>query len=243
VAPVRCAPLLLLLWAAAGAGAAGGAVGGVGNPGELYFGSGPWRIKVPLSPFLCERRRRGGDVAVGVVPGDGLRWVLISLLSVMLLVSSTGSSCSFKASPARLAFSGRLDRFVVSSFSAKGRMIWASPGDVPSELPFMVAPVLGSWGTRSEEGGENGEVSSFSARMLLMRHRGRRCAREGVPWRWLMQRHQELELLGGKTMSSKLGGTGGRRCPSRKETQEVLVVIFSFFRVSFVTWGYTVLNF
>jgi len=245
VAPARCSSRLLLLWAAGGVGAAGG------EAGELCFGGSPWRIKwpgaamcrhswpsFPLAPSLGQRRRRGGWVGVGL--GDGKRWVLFSLLSMMFLLSMGRSPCSFKAVSAK-AFSGRLVGWVVSSFSAKGGRIWTSPGDGLSGLPFSVTPAVGLWGSCSKEGGDDCEISSSPSRMRLMRPRGRRCARECVPWRWLMQQIQALELLGAKTSSTMLGGAGGRRCPSRKKTQEDLVVISSFLRVSFVIWGCTVL--
>jgi len=75
VTSVRCAPRLLLLWVAGGAGGLGEVVSGIGKSGELFFDGGPWRIKWPRmasscqsrSAFLpvlvpCERRRRGdGD--------------------------------------------------------------------------------------------------------------------------------------------------------------------------------------
>ena len=71
-----------------------------------------------------------------------------------MLVSSMGRRFdSFKADPARTTFSGRLVRFVISSFLAKGRMICASLWDVRSGPSVWVAPAMGSWARRSEEGG------------------------------------------------------------------------------------------
>lgn len=79
MAPVRCAPRLLLLWVAGGVGGLGEAAGGVGKSGELFFDGGPWRIKWPRavscsqsrSPFLpvpalSERQRRGDDDNFGL---------------------------------------------------------------------------------------------------------------------------------------------------------------------------------
>ncbi|KAG2582186.1 hypothetical protein PVAP13_6KG045935 [Panicum virgatum] len=62
-----------------------------------------------------------------------------------------------------------------------------------------------------------------------------RCVMVGAPWRWLLQRFQALELLGGETNFSCLVGAGGRRCSARTEARKTkgFIVIFVFWRSSF----------
>ena len=196
----------------------------------------------PPAPSSTKRRHRGSGATVCVAPGDGLRWASMSWLLVMLVSSMGRRFGSFKADPARTTCSGRPVRFVISSFLAKGTMICASPWDFRSGPSVWVAPAMGSWARRSEEGGVAGGVFSSPARLLLMCPSGRRCVRESAPWRWLMQRDHVLELLGGKMRFPRLGGAGGRRCPPRKMTLEGLIVIFCFLRGFFVIWGCTVLD-
>ncbi|KAG2557296.1 hypothetical protein PVAP13_8NG248300 [Panicum virgatum] len=78
------------------------------------------RAFLPPAPSSTERRHRGGSTTVCVAPGDGLRWASISKLLVMLVSSMGRRFGSFKADPARTTCSGRLVRFVISSFWRKG---------------------------------------------------------------------------------------------------------------------------
>jgi len=134
--------------------------------------------------------REVGDGAVNVAPA-------LNLLRLMIL--RCGSAL----------VSGGVVRLVVSSF-AKGGMIYLSPWDAFSGPSSLVALDLGWWAMRSEEGGISGVASSSLVRELLMCHSGNRCVMVGAPWRWLLQRFQALELLGGETNFSSLVGAGGR---------------------------------
>ena len=111
-----------------------------------------------------------------------------------------------------------------------------------------MAPALGWWAFGPEEDdGVLGVLPLLPAWVLLMCHSEARCVREGDPWRWLMQRVQELELLDGEAELPKLGDAGGgRRCSLRKKAEKIslaCVVIFISLRVFFVIWGCTVLQF
>jgi len=137
-------------------------------------------------------------------------------------------------------FSGNLVRLVVSLFCERG-MIWISPWCVFSGPPSLVAPALDQWVDGPEEGGGLGVLPSSPAGMLLICPKDR-CVRE-----WsvalALATNPSVELLGGKTEFSKLGGAGGRRCPLRKTKKTDCFIIADFLKVFFVIWGCTVLQF
>ena len=195
----------------------------------------------------------GGD-SLGASSGEGHGWILVLLVDeapgvvdgveillpwveILLLCGGFGEF-----------FSGHRVRFVISLFTAKEGMIWASRWDVPSGLSISVAPALGWWAFGPEEDdGVLGVLPLLPAWVLLMCHSEARWVREGDPWRWLMQRVQELELLDGEAELPKLGDAGGgRRCSLRKKAEKIslaCVVIFISLRVFFVIWGCIVLQF